>query len=104
VGVRALRHERIAVRYRLGRRGILAGILRNRHFPDADERFAVGAIEEVEKAGFAGDCHAFAGLAERPRLEVKKDRGHHHVVVPQVMVGHLVVPAILAGLVVDGDD
>src|SRR5262245_12127055 len=53
-GCRTLRHDRVADRIGLGLCSLLSRLLRHRAFLDADQRFAVGAVEAVDPAGLTG--------------------------------------------------
>src|SRR5262249_30114730 len=99
---RALIDEGIAGRVRLGRRGLLARLLVDRFFVDADEWLAIASIEQIAPAGLGALEQALArltvvGLIEHPRRA-------RRVEVPDVGVDLLEVPLVLAGLVVEGDD
>src|SRR5215467_14758751 len=94
-------HERIAARVRLGRRRSLARLLQHGAFVDADERLPRRAVENVDPAGLARLRDAHAKLTVDPEVEEHGRRGH--VVVPDVVVDMLEMPAVLPGLHVDGN-
>src|SRR5205085_2602452 len=82
----------------LRRRGLLEGALWDGLLADRDQRLARLAVEQVEPAGLAG-------LADPVRAVVVEEHdGARRVVVPDVVVDLLEVPAVLAGLRVDRDD
>ena len=83
-------------RLRLG--GLLRRELRHRLLGDRQERLARLPVEQVEPAGLR--C---LGEALLP-VDVEQDDGARAVVVPDVVVDLLVVPAVLSGLGVDRDD
>ena len=83
------------------RRG-LSRLLRHGPLLYADERFAVGAVEQVEPSGLAGLSEALALLAVDRK--VKQHHGTRRVVVPQIVMDLLKVPAVLAGHRIDGND
>ena len=60
---RALRHHRVADRIGLGRRRGHFRELFDRLLIDADQRFAVGAIEDIDQARLAGLGNRLAHLA-----------------------------------------
>ena len=97
-----LRHDRIAARIGLRCGGQLPRILRHGALIDADQRLAGDSIEDVSPAGLAHLRKAFALLASDLGIEQ-----HHRVgrvIVPDVMVHFLKVPAVLAGARLNGDD
>ena len=65
-------------------------------FLDADQRFAVGAVEDIDPAGAPGLGDALARLAVDDRVE-QHDRARR-VIVPDVVVHFLEMPDIFAGL------
>src|SRR5690606_6909987 len=97
-----LRDERIADGVGLGRRSRLSGLLRHRSLLDADERRAVGAVEDVDPAGLARLREALAHHAVD--FDVEQHDGARAVVVPDIVMHLLEVPAVFAGLRIDGDD
>ena len=101
-GLGTLRHDRVADRERLRLRGLLPRLLRHRTLLDADQRLAVGAVEDVDPAGTASLGDALARLAVDHRVE--QDDRARRIVVPDVVVHLLVVPGIGAGLGVDRED
>src|SRR6185437_4583847 len=85
-----------------------AGLCRGRCLPrllldwlllDADQRLAVGAIQEIAPAGLAALIDALTRLSVELRVE-QHDRTRG-IVVPDVVMDFLEMPAVLAGLVVD---
>ena len=63
--------------------------------------FAVRAVEQVEPAGLAGLADALP--LDAVDLDVEDQRRRRAVVVPDVVVNHLVVPAVLALVEADRD-
>ena len=93
-------HERVAARDRLRPRRGLSRLLRHRLLVDADERLAVRAVEDVDPARLV---RLRGGLAEAAvDRHVEQHHGTRTVVVPEVVMNLLKVPAILAGGRVDG--
>ena len=76
--------------------------LRHGTLLDAEDRLAGGAIEDEHVAGLADRRER--GHAPAVLHDVDEHRRRRHVEVPQVVVHGLEVPAVLAGLGVDGDD
>ncbi len=97
-----LRHERVAARVRLRRRRRLPRLLRHGAFVDADERHAVRAIEDVDPARLARLREAFAQRSVQ--LEIEQHDGARAVVIPDVVVDLLKVPAVFTGARVERDD
>ncbi len=89
-------------RDRLRRRGLLALVLRHRLLLDRQQRLAGLAVEQVEPAGLARLGEALALLAVD--LDVEQHDRARRVVVPDVVVHLLEVPAVLAGLRVERHD
>ena len=98
----AVRHDRVADRVGLGLCRFLARLLGHRAFFDSDQRFAVGAVEDVNPAGLAGFGDPLARLTVDHGVE-ENDRARR-VIVPDVMVHFLKVPDIFPGLGLQSDD
>src|SRR5262252_3593491 len=62
-GRSALRHHRVTDRVGLGLRRLLARLLWHRPFLDAEQRFAVRSVEQINPAGLAGLGDSLARLA-----------------------------------------
>ena len=90
-----LRHDGVAARKRLRLRGGLPRLLRHRLLVDADERLAGLAIEDVGPPGLAHLDDRLAHAAAH--AHVHQHDGIDGVVVPDVVVHLLEVPAVLAG-------
>src|SRR6202011_567138 len=101
-GVGTLRHDRVAEREGLRLRGLLPRLLRHRALLDTDERFAVGAVEDVDPLGAASLSDALAGLAVD--YGVEEDDRTRCVIVPDVVMHLLEMPSIRAGLGVHRED
>src|SRR6266404_5614219 len=97
-----LRHDRVADRKGLGFSCLLPRLLRHRPLLDASQRFAVGAVENVNPAGAAGFGDSLAGLPIDYRVE--KDDRAGRVVIPDVVMHLLEVPGIFSGLGLQRDD
>jgi hypothetical protein len=87
---------------RLRARRALVAVLRHLALLDREDRLAVGAVQEVHPTGLAGLHERLHRLAAD--LRVEQDHRVGAVVVPDVVVDLLEVPAMLAGLGVDRDD
>src|SRR5207302_7164310 len=97
-----LRHDRVAGWEGLRLRRLLPRLLRHRTLLDADQRFAVGAVEDVDPAGAACLRDAFAWLAVDHGVE--KDDRARRVIIPDVVMHLLEMPGVLAGLGVHRED
>ena len=86
----------------LRRRGRLPRLLRHGLLLDADQRLAGLAIEDVGPARLADLAMPLRSLPSIRRVE--QHDGIRRVVVPDVVMHLLEVPAVLAGLRVDRDD
>src|SRR5262249_44645517 len=82
--------------------GLLPRLLRHWALLDADQRFAVGAVHDIDPAGATGLGRGLARLAVDDGVE-QKNRARR-VVVPNVVVHLLEVPGIGAGLGVDREE
>src|SRR5579862_6709798 len=100
--VDALRHECIANRHRLSWRGVLQWLLHHRRLDDIEQRLTGDAVEDVHPTGFRGLGERLAYRALVGRIEQNHWIGR--VVVPDIVVNLLEMPAILAALRLDGDD
>jgi len=97
-----LRYDRIAEREGLRLRRLLPRLLRHRALLDTDQRFAVGAVEDVHPTGAAGFGKRLARLAVDDRIE--QHDWARRIVVPDVVVHLLEMPSIRAGLGVHRED
>src|SRR5207244_12472627 len=99
--VGALGHGRLADGkwLRLGR--LLPRLLRHGALLDADQGFAVRAVQDVDPARGSGFGNALAPLAVYYRVE--EYHWARGIIVPDVVVNLLKVPHILAGLRFQGD-
>src|ERR1700719_4992519 len=100
--LRTLRHRGVAYRIRLRLGCLLARLLRHRPLLDTDQRFAVGAVEDVHPTGAAGFGKRLAGLAVVDRIE--QHDWARRTVVPDVLSHLLEMPGILAGFGVKRDN
>ena len=84
----------------LGR--LLARLLRHRTLVDPDQRFPIGAIEDINPTGLPGLCYSFT----RPSVDhgVKEHDWARCVVVPDVVMYLLEMPDIGAGLGLQRND
>src|SRR5688572_14884446 len=96
-----LRDDGVAAREGLRRSSLLPRLLRDGLLVDADERLPCLAIEDVRPAGLPH----FDDRLPRPatHVHIHQDDGVDCVVVPDVVMHLLKVPAILAGLELDGE-
>ncbi len=83
----------VALRNGLRGRGGLDAILRHRRFDDRRQRYAAGAIEQVEVTGFGDGRDTLARHAVE--LGVEQDRRVWRVIIPNIVAHELEVPAIL---------
>ena len=97
-----MRHGGVAnwIRLRLG--GFLPGLLRHRALVNPNQRFAVGAIEDIDPPGFARLGDSFARLPVNDGVE--EDDRACSVVVPDIVVYLLEMPDIAAGFCVQCHD
>ena len=91
-----MRHRRVADRIRLGFGCFLPRLLRHRAFLDTDQRFAVGAVEDVDPAGAPRFGYPLARLTVDHRVE--QYHRTRRVVVPDVVMDLLEMPDVFAGL------
>src|SRR5262249_59329688 len=89
-----LRDNRVALGERLGCGGRVAWLLLDRSLVDADQRFSVGAIENVDPACLARLRDALAHPAFVHLLE--QDHRARAVEIPQVVVHLLQAPGMFA--------
>ena len=97
-----MRHERVAARVGLRCGGRLARLLRHGLLVDADERLAGRAVEDVDPTRLARLGDSFARNAVV--LQIEQHDGARAVVVPDVVMHLLEVPAVFPGLRLDRDD
>ena len=100
--IHKMRHDGISHRIGLGCSRGLAGFLGDRSFLDPEQGFAVLAVQDIDPAGLVDLGDGLAGHAVDRHIEQ-----HHRiagVIVPEVMMDLLVVPAVLAGGGVHRDD
>ncbi len=97
-----LRHDAVAHGIRLGGRGRLLRLLRHGPLLDADERLAALTIQNVGPAGLRDLGEALAEPAVDRRVEQHDRIGR--VIVPDVVMHLLEMPAVLAGLRLQGND
>ncbi len=97
-----MRNKRIA--NRIGLRGCSAilGPLRHGTFINAHQGLTCGAIQDIYPAGLAGLRNAFAWHAVL--VDVEQDHRIRCIVVPDVVMHFLEVPAISAGLHIQRND
>ena len=90
-------------RNRLGRVGLLPGHRARRHRPllDVEDRLAVLPVQDEEVAGLRRHGEGVDRLAAP--LDLEQHRRRRRIVVPDVVVDRLEVPAVLAGPDVDRD-
>jgi hypothetical protein len=69
---------------------MIAWLLRDRLFLDADQGFAGGAVQDVDPAGSTGFSDALAGLSVDHR--VKQNNRACGVIIPHVVMHFLKVP------------
>ena len=100
--MRALWHEGVAYWEGLGQRSLLSRILLDRPLFDADQWLTVGPVEQVGHACLAGMGQSLAHHAVEGDVEEHWRVGV--VVVPDLVVDLLEVPAVLAGLGVERHD
>src|SRR5688572_20870571 len=96
-----VRNDLVASRNRLRRRGRLPRLLRHRYLVDGDERLARLAIEDVDVARLADLDDALAQPAVVHGVE--QHDGIRRVVVPEIVMHLLEVPAVPARLHLDRD-
>src|SRR5262249_41003838 len=95
-------HECVADREWLRFCRLLPRLLRHRLFLDADQRLAVGAVEDIDPAGLTRLGDTLSRLAIDHRVE--QDDRAHRIIVPEVMVDLLEMPDIFSGLGLERDD
>lgn len=91
---RSAGNKRVPARKRLSRRRALARVLWDWLLIDSQERFASDAIEDINPSRLARFGDGFAGTPVY--LYVEKNDGVRRIVIPDVMVDLLKVPAILS--------
>ncbi|HEY0339341.1 MAG TPA: hypothetical protein VGC34_00925, partial [Steroidobacteraceae bacterium] len=89
--VEGLRYDGVADGVGLRRRGCLAGLLRDRFLVDSQQRFARGAIEDVDPTRLGDFGEGLARLAVDVGIE--QDDRVRRVVIPDIVVDLLEVPA-----------
>src|SRR5215472_4190540 len=98
----ALRHNGVADRVGLGLRRLLARLLRHRPFLDAEQRLAVGPIEQIDPTCLAGLGDALPRLAVDHRVE-QYDRADC-IIIPDVVVHFLEMPGVFPALGLQRND
>ena len=98
-----LRHDRVAARKRLRRGGRLARLLRHRLLVDAD-RAACRSCGRGCRPSPSCRPRRCALRSAPPIVDVEQHDGIRRVVVPDVVMHLLEVPAVFAGLRLDRDD
>src|SRR5262249_30027045 len=86
---------------RLGLGCLLPRVLRHRALLDADQGFAVGAVEDVDPSRAASFGNPFARLSVDNRVE--RDHRARGVAVPGLAVNALDAPAVLTAPGLQGD-
>src|SRR5258708_34191814 len=95
-----MRHYCIAQGKWLRRRRVLANLLRDGFLVDADQRLAGHAVKNITPSGYAYFRDGRAKLAVV--FQIKPDHGARRIIIPQVVMHLLKVPAVLARLCLDG--